>query len=125
MEIAAAWGHEEHPHTRWRVVTVPAPLRNDHKVSRAERARDLTAGLSNLELALTGEDVQQLVALRMQFPRRPSDEGCDAAHATMEVEVSDRARWFLRRMRQVNRFMALTAFGLRSWMITTPPLTAK
>jgi hypothetical protein len=97
---------------------MPGTPGNDDEVAGAERPRDLAMLLANGELTFASEDVKQFVALRMQFPRRPSYKAPHATNTAVKSKVPIGLGGSSVAFARSTGVILRTASGLRSWTIT-------
>jgi hypothetical protein len=86
-----AGGHVQHRHAFGRLVSVPAALRDDHKIAGAQRSDQLFIPLANCQLGAARKHMQELIVARVKLPRRPPDEARDATDAAVEIKRLDLA----------------------------------
>src|SRR6516165_11602777 len=112
--VALARRHEQHGYALRRVVSMPASLGYDHEVAGPKVAQRLALRSTHRQTCRASQNVGQLVAGRVQLPRRTALEAGGGAVAPVELERLDRACRLFAYMRGSTVGQAATDSALKS-----------
>src|SRR5215472_2052265 len=99
---ALARRHEQHGYALGRIVSMPASLGYDHEVAGPKVAQRLALQFAQGQTCRASENVEQLVAGRVQLPRRTALEAGGGAVAPVELERLYRACRLFAYMREIH-----------------------